>query len=65
MSPIIGGVPITSMVFVTQEATKAKLKRDAPGMSHTHQSLLAGAFSGFTRLFVYVPMDLLKSRAQM
>jgi len=62
--PLMYTVPVTSVLFITSEFSKPQLRKQWPEMTPFRQSLIAGALSGFTCLFVLVPGDLLKSRAQ-
>lgn len=63
--PLIGAIPVCTLVFVVTEATKQKLNETHPQMSSFRSSLLAGAVSGFASLSVFVPVELLKCRAQV
>ena len=63
--PLIGAVPANALVFYATDEAKAALNKRWPEMSQTRQSLIAGAFAGFTCLSVMVPLELLKCRAQV
>lgn len=53
------------MVFFVTESSKAALIEQCPKMSSSCQSLIAGAFAGFASLSIFVPLELLKCRAQI
>lgn len=63
--PIVGATPINTIIFCTEEVTKEYLHEKYPHMSSSSHSLFAGALAGTCSLSVFVPMDLLKCRAQM
>jgi len=65
LQPLLGAVPINSVVFTATEFCKRKLAIECPWMSSSTQSLYAGMFAGFCSLSVFVPFDLLKCRAQV
>lgn len=47
------------------ELSSEYLKEHYGSMSPTSNQLLAGAFGGYMGLYIFVPIDLLKCRAQM
>lgn len=53
------------MVFYATDYSKAALVERWPEMSVARQSLLAGAIAGFASLSIFVPLELLKCRAQV
>lgn len=63
--PLLGAVPANTLVFYATDYSKAALAERWPEMSGSRQSLLAGAIAGFTSLSIFVPLELLKCRAQV
>lgn len=58
-------MPANTLVFYATDYSKAALVQRWPEMSASRQSLLAGAFAGFASLSIFVPLELLKCRAQV
>lgn len=50
---------------MTTDLIKYRLQENFPQINPVCQTLLAGSITGFSSLFVQVPVDLLKQRAQM
>lgn len=63
--PLVGAIPVNTIVFMVTEATRQKLNESCPEMSSFRTSMIAGAVAGFASLSVFVPADLLKCRAQL
>ncbi|TNV77299.1 hypothetical protein FGO68_gene3304 [Halteria grandinella] len=61
-SPLAGAIPYSIIIFTTNEVIKRKL--GYLSMQEHNLSLYTGAFSGFIGNFFYVPVEVLKSRAQ-
>lgn len=52
-------------MFIAQDFVKLQLDQHSPSMSHVTKTAVGGAVGGFASLSVAVPVDLLKSRAQI
>ena len=65
MQPLIGAVPANTLLFYISDLSKSALVERWPDMSASRQSLLGGAISGFFGLSIFVPLELLKCRAQV
>ena len=50
---------------MAEEASKERLRQHYPTMTTTSQAMWAGALAGTASLSIFVPMDLLKIRAQL
>ena len=59
----MAAVPATALTFVTMDRTRAAISQRSPEMSHVTASMYAGAVAGGVRLTIFVPFDLLKTRA--
>jgi hypothetical protein len=62
---LVGMIPLSTLFFTTTEATKRWITNRDPGMKSWKKSFYAGAFAGMCGLSISVPVDLLKSRAQI
>mmetsp|Transcript_42144 Transcript_42144/g.64633 ORF Transcript_42144/g.64633 Transcript_42144/m.64633 type:complete len:141 (-) Transcript_42144:303-725(-) len=62
--PVLAGLPSSTIAFVGQAAVKRELNRVGieGGLA---PSYIAGFLSGIMTLFIYVPTDLMKCRAQL
>jgi len=62
-APLVGAIPLNTLVFMATEYSKRTLGFYYPQMSSANSSLIAGSMAGVMSLAIFVPGDLLKCRA--
>ena len=63
--PIAGALPVAMLAFAVNDYATENLKTTFPNLTLQRQSFLSGALAGLCSLIIFVPLELLKCRAQM
>lgn len=63
--PVMSSVPICMVAFGFTEMMRNHLHQRDPNLNRVKRNMISGGFAGFCTLFVSMPFELLKARAQI